>query len=559
MDDDIELLRRYARDKSEAAFTELVERHLDFVYAAALRRLNGDTHLAEDVAQQVFSSLATKAGELSARTDLTGWLFVTARYAAATVVRGEQRRRRREQKVMSELHREPEEQVNWEQLRPVIDGALDQLKDEDRQAILMRFFQERSIADIAAKLTISEDNARKRLQRALDRLQGFLSQRGIKSAQATIAGLITAHSALSAPPGLASAITSKALLAANATTATTLLSLFSMSSAKSSIVIAAAVVAFSLGTAAYQTKRLETARAEIAAAETERDAAIASAQRIAQDLATEKSLRQNLETPAQNTPARDAAPATQTSIPPPTIQELMTRYQRAIALTKEGSHEAALREFLWCYDEGTVKAQASHGIRLGMLSGLGELAAKYPPAAAALRARRDAALKRMEADPLNHNAAMEFSAVNKALKEDHQTTALYDSLRPNDPRRAILAANAYDNLIENRRYADAAQITSYARMTARFEGLMAAQIRPASGALPEAESAARAERVRQSLVKSTVKDIEVLAGIGALDDARTLAAKLIGFDDSPDTREAIKKQTTRAGHPDFVSTLPKLE
>ena len=93
---DSELLRRYAEEESEEAFAELVRRHLDLVYSTALRRLAGDTHLAQDVAQSVFTALARKAPSLAGRTALTGWLYLGSHHAAAQAVRGEQRRRIRE-------------------------------------------------------------------------------------------------------------------------------------------------------------------------------------------------------------------------------------------------------------------------------------------------------------------------------------------------------------------------------------------------------------------------------------------------------------------------------
>src|SRR4051812_2697850 len=89
MPDDAELLCRYARDRAEDAFAELVRRHLDGVYSAALRRVGGDTHLAEDVAQQVFTAAARRAAWLARHPALTGWLYATTRNVAANVVRSE--------------------------------------------------------------------------------------------------------------------------------------------------------------------------------------------------------------------------------------------------------------------------------------------------------------------------------------------------------------------------------------------------------------------------------------------------------------------------------------
>src|SRR5882724_610326 len=123
MIEDAALLRRYAEEKSEAAFTEIVQRHVNFVYACALRRVGGDAQLAEDVTQQVFTALARDAAKLAQREILSGWLFTTARNASAQVVRGERRRHARESEahIMNELTSSSAHGAEWERLRPVLD------------------------------------------------------------------------------------------------------------------------------------------------------------------------------------------------------------------------------------------------------------------------------------------------------------------------------------------------------------------------------------------------------------------------------------------------------
>ena len=101
MFDDHQLLRRYANDCCEAAFAELVSRYVNLVYSAALRRAGGDAHLAQDVAQLVFTDLARKARTLSREIVLAGWLHRATRFAAAQLIRGERRRQRRERRPWS--------------------------------------------------------------------------------------------------------------------------------------------------------------------------------------------------------------------------------------------------------------------------------------------------------------------------------------------------------------------------------------------------------------------------------------------------------------------------
>jgi DNA-directed RNA polymerase specialized sigma24 family protein len=90
---DAELLDRYVRLNSEGAFAELVQRHINLVYSAALRQVAGDAHLAEDVTQSVFGDLARKAAALAQRQELTGWLYTSTHFAASKAVRAERRRR----------------------------------------------------------------------------------------------------------------------------------------------------------------------------------------------------------------------------------------------------------------------------------------------------------------------------------------------------------------------------------------------------------------------------------------------------------------------------------
>lgn len=213
---DADLLRRYAEEKSDSAFAELVQRHVGFVYACALRRVGGDAHLARDVTQQVFIALARHARKLTGHAGLSGWLYVATRNATAQVVRGERRRQLREQKahLMNELTSAPDAAPDWTQLRDVLDEGLDTLDPEDRQAVLLRFFEGRTFADIGASFRLTENAARMRVERALDKLHVALKRRGVTSTAAALGVALAHQPTLALPSGLAAGVTSAALAGA---------------------------------------------------------------------------------------------------------------------------------------------------------------------------------------------------------------------------------------------------------------------------------------------------------------------------------------------------------
>jgi RNA polymerase sigma factor (sigma-70 family) len=179
--DDIELLAQYARDNSEAAFATLVTRHVNLVYSTALRSA-GNPHAAEEITQAVFIILARKARSLSPRTILSGWLYQTARLTAANFLRAEIRRQHREQEAyMQSLLNEPEPDV-WPQIAPLLDAAMTGLGEKDRNAIVLRFFENKSLGEVGSALGASEDAAKMRVNRALEKLRKFFSNRPVRDA-----------------------------------------------------------------------------------------------------------------------------------------------------------------------------------------------------------------------------------------------------------------------------------------------------------------------------------------------------------------------------------------
>jgi len=208
--DDLALLREYAAKKSEAAFETLVARYINVVYSAALRQV-GDPHLAEEIVQAVFIILARKAGGMGKGTLLLGWLVRTARFTASAQIRAAGRRRQREQEAYMERSTvETSPDSTWELMSPLLDEALASLNAQDRQAVLLRFLEQKSLAEVGASLAVNEDTARKRVARALEKLRQFFAKRGVVLAAAAIGGAMSANAVQAAPAGLAGAVAAAA-------------------------------------------------------------------------------------------------------------------------------------------------------------------------------------------------------------------------------------------------------------------------------------------------------------------------------------------------------------
>jgi RNA polymerase sigma factor (sigma-70 family) len=288
-DQDMELLASYTGNGSEAAFTELVHRHLDLVYSAALRQVRSP-QLAEEVAQSVFADLARNAARLQPETVLAAWLYQVARRTAVDVIRRESRRQLREQLAleMADMNDHPS---IWKEIEPLLEEAMERLEPAERSAILLRFFENRNLREVGETLGTSEDAAQKRVSRAVDRLREFLSQRGVTVGASGLALALSANAVQSAPLGLAMTISTGATAATisaaafhGATTTTTTMGTMKVLAMTTLQKIAVtAVITAAVGVGVYETRQAARARQQVHALQQSEDPLKEQMRRLTQE------------------------------------------------------------------------------------------------------------------------------------------------------------------------------------------------------------------------------------------------------------------------------------
>ncbi|HWQ90054.1 MAG TPA: sigma-70 family RNA polymerase sigma factor [Clostridia bacterium] len=269
---DLDLLARYTRQHAEDAFAEIVRRHLDLVFSAALRQVRSP-QLAEEVAQSAFTDLARQAHRLAPGTVLTAWLYQVTRRTAIDVVRREARRQLREHTayeltamntaaLSGQNPMEPD--ADWTHIEPLLDEAMEALGEPDRAAVLLRYFENKSLREVGQILGTNEDAARKRVSRAVERLREFLAKRGVAAGASGLVIVISANAVQAAPAGLAATISTFAMLGGtallNAATATKAIAMTVLQKAILTATIAAAV-----GTGIYQARQASAMRNQVQA------------------------------------------------------------------------------------------------------------------------------------------------------------------------------------------------------------------------------------------------------------------------------------------------------
>ncbi len=265
---DPELLAEYVRSESEPAFAALVARYVNLVYSAALR-FTGNPHHAEEITQAVFVILARKAGSLRRGVVMSGWLYQTARLTAANFVKGEIRRQKREQEAYMQSTLNEPDTAAWEQIAPLLEEAMGGLGETDRNAVVLRYFENRSVEEVGARLKLNTSAAQKRVGRALDKLRQFFTKRGVTLSGLAIAGAVSTHSVQAAPVALAKSVTVLALAKGAAASGSTLtlingaLKLMAWTKVKTTIVAGVAVLLVA-GTTTVAVKAISAARTRTA-------------------------------------------------------------------------------------------------------------------------------------------------------------------------------------------------------------------------------------------------------------------------------------------------------
>lgn len=276
---DQQLLRDYSRSQSEESFAKLVHRHVDLVYSVALRIVQ-DSHLAQEVTQSAFLALAQNARKLEDRPVLCGWLHGTTRNLASKVVRAEVRRRAREREAtsMNEMRTASSNDV-WTDIAPHLDSALGDLTDVDRDALLLRYFENKKAREIAEILGVSEEAAQKRVNRAIERLRDIFAQQGITVGGSTLALALSANALSAAPAGLAVAV-SATVTAGGSPLIGTLGASKAIAMTTLQKVLVTTTIAIGLSLGVYKSHQASTRQAQIRALQQERATLSAQIQQL---------------------------------------------------------------------------------------------------------------------------------------------------------------------------------------------------------------------------------------------------------------------------------------
>src|SRR4051812_1555712 len=201
--DDWDLLEQFRLARSEQAFGELVRRHAGFVLATCRRRLR-DPHLSEDAAQAVFLVLARHPPTQNGSSALAGWLYKTAVYACNNAMRAKKSRDQHERQAAAERAAMVDPRagvvIDPAETERVLDEALAELSSKERDAVLLRYYQDQSVQEVGQALGISQNTATKRIGRAIERMRGFLADKGLAISPPVLIEALTRATRAPLPP-----------------------------------------------------------------------------------------------------------------------------------------------------------------------------------------------------------------------------------------------------------------------------------------------------------------------------------------------------------------------
>jgi RNA polymerase sigma factor (sigma-70 family) len=342
MNESRKLLADFAERGSETAFRDLVNRYINLVHSTALRLVNGDSHLAEDISQTVFLNLARQAATLSDEVMIGGWLHRNTCFVAVNIMRSERRRQDRERKAVEMNAIEDHSAANFANAAPFLDEAINELGPEDRTAILLRFFEQMEFRAVAEMMGSTDDAARMRVNRALDKLHSMLTQRGVTLSAAALGTALAVETVKAAPAGLAASVSAAALGGAITGGATlTIAKILGMSKIKIAIVSSIAVAILAVP-ALVQQQTNESLRRENEA--------------LRQQLAQRSSSQEQLAQASQDTAAVDGIrPQTEAQ-----IREL-ARLRNEVSLLRSRTNELAkMRQEIEMLRQATTSSNEFH-------------------------------------------------------------------------------------------------------------------------------------------------------------------------------------------------------
>lgn len=548
MNSDKQLLKAFAGKRDERAFRLLVDRHADWSYGIAVKWVGGNSHLAEEVCQSVFLRLAQNAGSLVERETIGGWLYVTLKYVAMNKLREETRRKKREEIYAMQLEKEEGPDV-WQGDDQVLSDALDELKEVDRDAVCLRFFEGLSFRQIGQRLGVEENAARMRIKRALGSLQGLLAKRGVRTSSAALSGGLSAQISSAAPVGLAAAISEAAI-------SSTLVGLSAPTLGASLVImktkiVTATAVAVALvagGTAVYQWDDAQSLRTEL---ELVLEGQQVSLERIQ---VLETKLEGALATGRSVAGVRSSEgddPVVLESKAPVAVTKQLTRdfvldeYRRAKDLLRSGNTSEAAKLLFWVLDDGISEVSSLEGYKGAIVESLGEIAQKHPSVHRELSFRRDAIQKAIVESPgsglADYNDLRAWHKMNQSLGEESASLETLDSLE-NPGLEGALKRVMSDTLVREQRYEDAVWPGMGAQAMSRFEQML----QPPQGDMSEAQLKSVTDRKHELARASMGLALEALAGAGKNEEALSLIENVLERDSSDETLDTISQGLQRA-------------